>query len=64
MELLVLDHRVPVRVLIDGRPVKRSSSAAALRSARQGWLAKVGAPHGLLVKLGPQQGRSTVLVTY
>ena len=59
-EVLVLDHRVPVRVLVDGKRVARSSSLAALRSARQGWLPKVGATRGLIVKLAPRSGRSAV----
>jgi alpha-D-xyloside xylohydrolase len=63
-EVLVLDRRVPARVLIDGRPVKRSSSLASLRAARQGWLPNAGATHGVVLKLAPRSGRSIVELGY
>jgi alpha-D-xyloside xylohydrolase len=50
-------------VRIDGRRVARAGSLDALRQAATGWTVRSGAFGGVLLKLHPRHGRTTVTVT-
>ncbi|MSO96443.1 MAG: hypothetical protein EXQ81_11755 [Thermoleophilia bacterium] len=63
-QVVVLDRRLPARVTIDGKPIARSSSAAALRRAKQGWLVRPAPTGGIVLKLAPRGGRSGVSLEY
>jgi alpha-D-xyloside xylohydrolase len=63
-QVLVAGGRAPREVRIDGRMVPRSRGVAALRASRAGWLLKRGAPAGVVLKLAPRGGRSTVELAY
>jgi alpha-D-xyloside xylohydrolase len=49
-------------VEIDGRQVQRFASAAALRSAREGWLWNAKPFPGVLVKVAPKGGAASVAI--
>jgi alpha-glucosidase (family GH31 glycosyl hydrolase) len=59
-QVLVLASCAPRAVTVDGRPLPHAGSAAALRSAVQGWTFSSGAFGGVLVKLSPRHGAATV----
>ena len=63
-EVLVVGRRVPKRVTIDGKVVARSKSVAALRPVRRGWIVKSGTLPGIVLKLAPSGGRSTVELAF
>jgi alpha-glucosidase (family GH31 glycosyl hydrolase) len=61
--VVVLGRR-PTTVVIDGRLVRCSASAVELRGRRQGWLVHAGPFPGVVLKLAPRSGRSSVLINY
>ncbi len=60
----MVGRRVPKRVTIDGKVIARSKSVAALRPLRRGWIVKSGTLPGVVLKLAPRGGRSTVELAF
>jgi alpha-D-xyloside xylohydrolase len=63
-QVLVLGNRIPTSVTIDGTIVRDARRASTLRRMRRGWLVKAAPTGGVLLKLAPRGGRSTVVVDY
>jgi alpha-D-xyloside xylohydrolase len=62
-QLLIATPASPAAVRIDGRTVPPAGSLAELRAAGTGWTVHRGPFGGMLVKLHPARGHSTVTLT-
>ncbi len=60
-QILLLTRRVPRRVLVDGRAVRRASSVGALRARSDGWVRAAGVPGGVLIKLSGARNARVVV---
>ncbi len=63
-QVVVLGTRPPAEVTFDGRVIPRSRSAAGLRRQAQGWLERPAPYRGIVLKLAPRKGLSSVSIRY
>jgi alpha-D-xyloside xylohydrolase len=62
-QVLLTTEATPTRVLVDGKPVRGVAGPAELRDVRAGWTRTPGPFGGLLLKLSPRHGHSSVVIT-
>ena len=62
--IVVLGRNLPRTVTVDGKRVPRASRPSSLRAIAQGWAPMTSPYRGIVVKLAPPRGRSTVVLSF